>query len=497
MKKILIYICLGLLPILLPACMEDLGNYQYQEINEIDFEGIDSSYVAYQGEQFKIEPNLAFTLDESDNPENYEYEWFLQKPGALPNDKEKFLSDQRVLDIQLSVAPGIYNGYYRVRDMTTGVQFATKFAMEVISSVYEGWMVMSDVNGKARLDMASRIEEDYMVIPDVLNYTGSSLKLEGAPGMVFCYDYDPTLYGIYVTSEGTGTTKIDPDSFGWSEDLRLTYEATGTFPEDWRADQIYDRGGNSSLMLSEGKVYYYFRTYGIAYGVPINMVSGEAAPYTPSPFISVNPFFVADQSILFDEDNKRFLRHMGVNKEESDLMPNGTLFDYNIGMDLVYMGYNEYNGGEALAVLNDNGQYYIARIAQTFTTLQQVYFEAINVDGFDQAENFAVHPDFGFLFFNIGSKVYEYDLSTKVAYEMLDYGSKEVTHLEFYNLAFPRAHTADFEKQLMVASNDSSLPAESSGKLEFYNVPPVNGQITLDSELEGFGKIVSVAYRER
>ncbi|WP_200976047.1 PKD-like family lipoprotein [Echinicola sp. 20G] len=497
MKKILIYIFLGLLPVALPACMEDLGSYDYTEINEIDFEGIDSSYVAYQGEQFKIEPNLIFTKDESDNPDNYEYEWFLHLPGALPGDKEKFLSDQRILDIPLSVAPGVYQGYYRVKDLTTGVKFATKFDIEVVSSVYEGWMVMSDINGQPRLDMASRIEEDYKVIPDVLSYTGSPLNLEGDPGLVFCYSFDPRQYGIYVSSGATGTTKIDPDTFGWSEDLRLTYEATGSFAEDWKADRIYDRGSNSSLLVSGGNVYYYYRTYGISYGVPINMVSGEAAPYTPSPYISVNPLFIVDQSILFDEDNKRFLRHTGVNSEESHLMPEGTLFDYNIGMDLKYMGYSEYNGGEAFAVLSDNSQFHIARITQTRNNIKQVYFEPVSVPGFDQADNFTVHPDFGYLFFNIGPKVYEYDLSTKVAHEMLDYGDKEITHLEFYNLAFPRTHTEDYERQLMVATNDSSLPAESSGKLEFYNVPPVNGQITLDSELEGFGKIVSVSYRER
>lgn len=496
MKKIIKYIYLSLLPVLLASCMEDLGNYDYHEINEVSID-LNDSYVAYQGEQFKIEPNLDFSLDKSGNPDNYEYEWFLHNPTALAGDKEKFLSDERILDIQLSVAPGVYKGYYRVRDKETGVQVSTRFDLEVVSSVYEGWMVMSDVNGKARLDMASRIEGEYLVIPDILAYTGSQLKLEGAPGSVFCYEYDRTMYGIYVTSEVTGTTKIDPDTFDWSEDLRLTYEATGSFPVDWKADKMYNKGKRSALTISNGSMYYCFYDFGVGYGVPINMVVGEAAPYTISQYASVDHTVGVDQTILFDEDNKRFLRHMGLSSEESTLMPEGTLFDYNIGMDLVYMGHSDYNGGEAFAVLNDNGKYYIARIAQQKNSLNQVYFETVNVPGFEQAENFTVHPDFGYLFFNIGAKVYEYDLSSMVAHEMLDYGNKSISHLEFYDLESSREHTADFERQLMVATNDSSLPAESSGKLEFYTVPPVNGQITLDSELEGFGKIVSISYRER
>ncbi|UZD21138.1 PKD-like family lipoprotein [Algoriphagus halophytocola] len=490
MRKVIIYICLLALPILTTSCYEDLGNYQYNDINEVSVNGIDSSYVAYQGENFKIKPELNFTLDQSGELEKYEYEWVLMNTGGLDTDREKVLSHEKDLDVELQVAPGKYDAHYKVFDKDTGVEFYWDFKVEVKSIVYEGWIVMSDVGGEARLDMASLIEDEYQVFPDVLSYIGSSLQLQGAPGLVYCYYYDPTLYGIYATSEGTGTTKIDPETFDWSEDLRLSYEAISNFPTNLNADKLYAKGGYSSFMIKDNNVYYYYRTYQVKYGAPINKVANEPNTFTASEFIAVEPSS-SGHSILFDEDNKRFVRHLGANNLEVAVMPNNAkLFDYNIGMDLVYMSYSRYNNGEALAILNDGETFHIARMQQRVRNINQVYYEEISVPGFEQAENFAVQPDFGYLFFNIGTKVYEYDLSTKVAHEMLDMVGREITHMEFNS-------SSPVSSQLVVAVNDPTKPEGSTGSLEFYEIPAVNGQIVFDSKLEGFGKITGITYRSR
>ncbi|WP_200976056.1 PKD-like family lipoprotein [Echinicola sp. 20G] len=490
MKKIIIYICLLALPVLMTSCYEDLGNYEYTDINEIGIKGIDSSYVAYQGRIFQIQPELSFTLDQAGDPEHYEYEWVLHRVGGLVGDKEKILGYEKDLNVDLTVPPGEYDAHYRVLDKETGVEFFWDFKVEVKSSVYEGWLVMSDVAGEARLDMASLIEEEYEVIPDVLGYTGSSLHLEGAPGLVYCYGYDPTLYGVYVTSEGTGTTKIDPETFDWSEDLRLSYEAIANFPAKLNADKIYSKGGYVSFMVKDNNIYYYYRTYQVKYGAPVNKVANESTSFKASEFVSAGPGSIT-HSVFFDEDNKRFLRHLGANNLEAAVMPNNaTLFDYNIGMDLVFMTYTTYNNGEAFAILKDGTTYHIARMLQRNRNIRQVYFEEISVPGFEQAENFAIQPDFGYLFFNIGSKIYEYDVSSKVAHEMLDMAGREITHMEFNS-------SSPVGSQLIVALNDPSKPEGSTGSLEFYEVPAVNGQIVFDSKLEGFGKITGIAYRSR
>ncbi|MBD8487748.1 hypothetical protein IFO69_03200 [Echinicola sp. CAU 1574] len=487
MKRVIIYLCLLALPILITSCYEDLGNYEYVDINEVGVTGIDSSYVAYQGENFKIEPDLAFTLDESGDLESYEYEWVLIKPFTTV---KEILSNGKDLDVDLKVPPGEYDAYYRVLDKTSGVEFITDFKVEVKSAVYEGWIVMSDVGGEARLDMASLIDEEYMVIPDVLRYTGSSLELEGAPGLVYCYGYDPSLYGIYVTSEGTGTTKVDPESFDWSEDLRLSYEGISDFPEKMKADRIYQKRGSHAYMVSDHNIYYYYRSYQVSYGAPINKVTGETETFTASEYISAEPNSTG-HSIFFDEDNKRFVRHLSLNNLESATMPNNaTLFDYNIGMDLVYMTYTTYNNGEAFAILNDGATYHIAKMLQRNRNIRQVYFEEISVPGFEQAENFAIQPDYGYLFFNIGNKVYEYDVVTKTAIEMLDMADREITHMEFNS-------DSPVGSQLIVGVNDPSKPAGSTGSLEFYEVPSVNGQIVFNSKLEGFGKITGITFRRR
>ncbi|UMB52503.1 PKD-like family lipoprotein [Lutibacter sp. A64] len=424
----------------------------------------------------------------------------MTKGNVLAADRQKDLATTKNLQLDaLSIPPASYEVFYRVTDKNTGIQWSTSFNLNVESTIYQGWLIMNDVNGTARLDMISKLTDDELIMHDVLALSGSSLVLEGAPGNVYCYPYDPTFYGIYVTSEETGTTKIHPETFDWETEYYLSFEMLSSVPTDFKADFIKMLPfGSESLMYKDGNYYYYLRVYQYRYGVPINIVDGEVNTFKASPYVGTAG--VMGESILYDEDNKRFVRHPWASLK-SNVFPEGTLFDYNIDMDLVFMDRTEYNGGEVFAILKDNpsNKLYLARMSSGFFgNISQRYFEEIPTEIAEDmalAEHFAISPQFGYLFYNVGSKIYEYDFGIKQSKLMIDKGTEEITQLKFSKFSYPNNEPQSlYTNQLLVASYNSG---ESNGTLEFYEVPPVNGDLILTESYDGFGKIVSTSFRER
>ncbi|WMI64129.1 PKD-like family lipoprotein [Aestuariibaculum sp. YM273] len=474
------------------SCSEDLGNYDYVDINQVEFEGIASNYTALFGEPFEIIPTLNYTKDGSADESRYSYEWVAYNETALQADQKWPLATTKNLQLEaLTVPPNDYNVRYLVTDVETGVQWSTSFKLNVESTISEGWMVLNDVNGVARLDMVSKVAGEYSPIYDVLDYANSSLTLEGAPVNVYCYAYDPQFYGIYVTTEGTGTTKIEPDTFDWKVEYYLSFEMLSDVPTDFGADFIERTGGNESVMYKDGNFYYYVRVYQYRYGVPINIVDGEVEPFKAAPFVgAVGQFRGAN--LYYDVEERRFLRQSW-GAQKCNVMPEGTLFDYNTGKDLLFMDGTSYNGGEVFAILKEPGleKLFLARMSSgIFGRINQVYYEEIPAEiaaDMAQADHFAVSPQFGYVFYNVGGKIYEYDFGLKQTKLMIDRGDEEVTVLKFQKLS-------PYSNSLLLATHGAGA---SSGKMSLYEVAPVNGDLVPLESYDGFGKIVSISYRDQ
>lgn len=475
--------------LILFSCSKDVGNYEYVDINEVEFVGFQEAYSAKLGEPFSITPDLKFTQDSSGAEDRYEYRWFVGGRSNLATTRNLTL-DPVTLD------PGDYKLVYEIKDIKTGVTWQKRVSLTVVSTIYEGWIVLNEIDGGSRMDMISLIDNTYTPIYDVLEYVNSSLELEGLPIQVINYEYDFGSYGVYVTTTGNGTTKVHPETFDWEETYRLSYEALANFPTDLGADRIVPIEPTASFMQKDGDVYYALGFFGTRYGIPINTLNGQS--FSTAPFIAPDDY---GYSVLYDETNQRFLRH-GFDDASLSEMPPGSLFDYNTGKDLLYMTKTTYNGGEVFALLNDPNsvELYLARITSTAAALSQIYYEkipdAIAMD-MVQSDHFAVNPDFGYLFYSLEGKVYEYDFALKTSKLMIERPGHEITVLAFdqnspSNLMDPSAE--NFRNKLIVGSYD---PSATEGTFELYNVPPVNGNLQLFEAFGGFGRIVSESYRQR
>jgi hypothetical protein len=480
------YVFLAILILGLAACYKDLGNYDYTEPNRVSINGIEEKYTAYQGSYLEIIPQLTFTEGKTGDSARYKYEWFSMKWGALVGDKRRDLGTNLSLRTKVALPTGTYNIYYRVTDTLTGIMWQKSFDLEVVSDIYEGWMVMAEVNGAPRLDMINKdkVTGAFKVLPDVLATVGSALTLKGKPLKVNCFRFSPlaTGYGIYLSTDKT-TDRIDAETFQYTSTLNIKYEMLSNVPETFAPHSFADAGGYRNFMMEGTDMYYYNYVNQIRYGLPINIMKGETVPFQVAPFIATST--LADATCLYDLTNKRFVRHVS-NDANCGPMPTGTLFDFNTGKDLVYMTFTAYDNGSIFAILHDQpaGKYYLARFVFG-NNIQQVYYEEMTATDMAQAKNFAVSPNLGYIFYSVGGKLYSYDMSLKASKLMIDKGNQSFTLLQF------RGNT------LMAGSVDPAKPEGANGTLESYNVQPIQGPLELVNSWSGIGKIISISYRTR
>ena len=495
LKYIKIQLVLSALLVLVCSCADDEGNYNYNQINEIKATGIEESYTAYTGEKLTIKPDLNATLDDNADPDRYTYEWVAVNTAKLVAESKTVIATTKNFDTELKLPPAKYTMYYLVKDKVTGVTWQHEpFTLNVVSAIYEGWMIIGDVNGKPRLDMISILPgvPTPRIITDVLDVAGSSLKLTGKAVDIECFNQPislPLIYGIYVTTTENGTARLDPDSFGWAQTQNLAYETVGgALPTNFGVDFMRSPNTGENLIYSKGDIYYFYRVLQIKYALPQNKLENETKTFYAAPFIAENGGSLGTP-VFYDQNGNRFVRYSTSKGSCSPMPPVGasdTTLDWNnTNSDLVYMTTSAFNQGENFAVLKNKttGKFNLLRFSKALA--QTYYKEILNAPDFDKATKFAVSPDSGYLFYAVGGKLYEYDNGTQSAKLMLDKGAEEITYINFDQRATDRS------KYLIVGSYGST------GKLELYVVPPVNGDLILLNKYEGLCKIVDVAYRRR
>lgn len=475
-----------LLALLLSACYKDQGNYDYTDPNRVLFAGIEDSYTAMQGEYFEIIPQLNFTDAAALDSARYTYEWISLKSGAVNLEKRKDLGKNLSLRMNMNLSAGKYEIIYRVLDKVTGIRWQKSFELEVVSNIYEGWMLMTDVNGKARLDMINKLNNQYTILTDVLTRTGSGLALQGKPVAVHCYRMNSlsTGYAIFLSTDKT-TERIDAETFQYKSTMNIKYEMVSNVPDDFAPSIFTPVTTVNSYMLEGTDAYYYEYVQNIRFGLPINILKGEAKTFRVAPFVATNNASL-NMAAFYDLDNKRFVRHVGSEGTMSLMPSTDTLFDYNTGKDLVYMTFTPFANGNVFAILRDpvDAKYFLARFSLG-TNVKQVDYDEMTATDIDKASFFAVSPDFGYIFYTVGGKLYSYNTSDMVSKLMLDKGNETFTQLRFRN------------GDLVAATVDPAKPEGANGTLSVYTVQPVQGPLTLQNSWSGLGKIVSIAYRSR
>lgn len=482
------------------ACYEDLGSYDYHDVNAVTISDLDSAYSVVMFNELSIDPTLTFTEADADDLSRYTFEWFVVDLTNTTLGERNTLSTEKTLAVSINLAPATYDAYFVVVDTETDVEFVTSFSLTVETEIAQGWMVLTDVSGEARLDMVSYFDGAYGVINDVLGYASSSLTLSGEPVNVTCVPRGTDFYGIYISTTGNGTTRIHPETFDWETTYQVSYEMVDlSLPEDFLAETftpVYTTSKltttNTCFAYNDGNIYWgssYF------YAVPLNIAEDEASTFHASKYLAR----IYSDGYVFDEDNRRIL-HQQSNAYSLDELEEGDYFDFNdIGMDLVFMAPNWYNDGVIFAIFKDpsSGDYYSA--VWGYDAANQTHYGVMDATDIDQATHFGMSAEYGYIFYSVGGKLYEYDFSLNTSYLMLDVGSNQISYMScgsYFALGSKTSHVDD-QNKVIVGIYDPTGTAGSNGTLEVYSVQPVHGALELEQHYEGLGKIVDVSYRQR
>ncbi|POY38596.1 hypothetical protein C3K47_04160 [Solitalea longa] len=493
------------------SCQKDIGNYDYNSINKVEFGAINTenpnsnTIKALFAQRLVVKPELTFTEDAVGAEADYSYEWAYVKPNDVGAKEIKVFATTKNLDLVLPIAPGTYKAYYGVTDNKTGVKFRKEFSLEVVNEINEGWLLMTDVNGNARVDMIAKgLTDEFSVVKDLLASTGSGLQLNGKPVMIYSYDTGPFSgpginlpYAIYVGTDKS-TDRLSPETFKWLSAYNIKNEIFGNpVPADFHADLVKKAGFWRSYMISNGDAYLYDRNNMARFSVPINYIDAEKKPFKIAPFIGNDEAadFALEPAIFYDVTNKRFIRHSGVGSCTLIPDPANKLFSFTTGKDLIYMEKVPFNGGEVFSILKDPGtlKQYLARFSAA-NNIQSYYDEIVATD-FDKAQHITVSPDLGYIFYSVDGKLYEYDMSLKTTKLMFDKGAQKISLIKFE--AYHNYIKYTTRSKLIVCSYDPSLAEGVNGKMERFTVPTGNGNLVLFDSYSGFGKVVSLHYRER
>ena len=519
---------------LLTACDDDLGNYTYHDINEVSFldpeTGTSYTRIAYV-DSLNITPQIESTLSKDES--NYEFEWKFLPAGKDFSDIDDIdatvVSRERNLKMFVTLSAGDYSAFYTITDKNTGIKWINRFNLTVKSLTGEGWMILSDSNGKPRMDMIfNSTEDDDIVAHDIwadCEYdAGKPIRL------IYNYHLNETA-SLLVTDKGTYHLDKTDLHFGDDNNLKWRFGAT---PESISVvasgmSQAYSAQSVWAIIDDNSDLYMLNRSEsGSVFEYPINSIDGKQ-PFKAAPFIGIS--YDSNYSggsygciplVLYDATNRQFLNLKGGESYPSVMTFTGTeLFPAKTGYDLVHMESTRGAGltGCIYAILKDpnssrhffceikpcakviSAQYWWENDTYQEYNKQNRYGEILG-EGLENATKFACHYLYPYVFYVSGNSIYQFDMGhpDQVAQKVLSFPGEQIKVMRFNPFVGYIAY-ADWERergyQLIVGTTVDGEPDDKCGVMRVYNVPNLMEPLVLKKEFKDLGKIIDIVYKEQ
>lgn len=523
----------------LNACYKPTTNYDFHDINEIRVDSFGSYLEVVQFDTLTVTPHITASMDPSvlDDTTRYTYEWLAGKPGVTYTAHQ--LGNKRNLKVRLNIPVGSYRLYFTMKDKLTGqIANMRSVRLDVTSKTFEGWLILSDVQGNAALDFVNwNSNGTKTIVRNLLDNSPDLPKpLKGPRNVAYVYCPNPNIVPTPTHNASAGTLDrewiyVTTDQGAWK--FRNDYLTTQwrwnsfrecLFPVDSSSFKPaffgtnsggYATNGNLLMTMPNGDIYE--RTWTAWYVIKSNQVQGEANSFRAAPFIG-KYYTSSGNTVLFDMDKKRFVR-TSPGSFFCTTIPNPATdpkFDFsNVGMDMLYMRTSPY--GLTFAVMKDAaGDIWLLTFDARSTVVQDKKVKLTGTD-IKLAEAFTVDKNYGTLFYKVGNKLYatHKDLPD-VSYEILNTGSRQISFVDQHIFTINRGQGANggyinggaatpgnpqdyVANYLAIGTYDPADP-KTTGKLElYYPTDFMNGHaaLTKKDEYGGFGKIVSVSFRER
>lgn len=523
MKRYLFYVLVGWW--MFASCFDDKGNYDYSEINELSISGLgrDTVYslMAYV-DTLRLQPDITSSLGKSES--EYEYEWKLIPNGidiSEVKDGEDFVIGREKNLEWLTVAnAGIYDGFYVVTDKSTGVTYRERFSVLLTTMMTEGWLVLCETGGEARLDMVFNKNATEDII--ARNLWGDQDFSLGKPlKFLPCWFRNKHSRMLLVLEKGT--YEIDKYDMHVGEDTDFKW-SFGIVPEVVnlqmaKFSQRCTRGQDRwTLVTDGGDVYSEIAVNGVGFfGYPINFINGkrfEAAPFVGVMNRWVMGNFTRDPVpvMLYDATNRQF-----VNIKQEDSYPTvmqftgEKKFDAQTGKDFVAgeSTFTSLGNGVNWVVLKDPNtkKYYVYGIFMGYDEKnEQWFYEEIKGPGLENATQFAFSNNYNHIYYLSNNAIYVFDVDypDEGARQVLTFPGEEIKVIKFVPFVSNNSWgaTDSWQRQrgwrLVVGTTVNGMDESECGIMRTYDTPRDlrNGKFVLHKKHDKLGNIVDITYKE-
>ena len=499
------------------ACSQDLGNYDYIDLEEPVVSGLEDQEV-FTLSRLKLAPKIEggdFVDTE------YTFEWMVLDQNSSA--EAVIIGTERNLDYEVTLAPGAYTLYFTITEIKTGLYWRKEINLTVSSSMSEGWMVLCTDEGRARLDIVSATTGETMT--DVLKGNGMP-QMNGPRKIQWLSDKTDAASPYYLLTDD-GATRLGRDAFEWKREYDFDYEVA---VQEKLIPHSITTGGFGKVIVS-GTDAHYCEVMGIdgLYGSAVNK------GFAVAPFVGANVLATqvyAAVYLLYDTDNKRFVSYCPLlaTNDLGNLNPVagmdemgqiaegmapgsgvvGNAFkDWPEGMECVYIENTRYDPGNAkmgltYALMNDGTSCHlygiqlgdILRYADCTYVLGKGYYGDLSLcrNILDPSALYAFSSLKSCMYYAVNGSVYRVNLSEDSLKEELQFSlpGETITCLKF-NL-YQKSENMQKSYDLIVGSikNGKGIlrvyeGRESGGN--FKGVEPVT--------YTGFAEIVDVTYKER
>ncbi|MBL1409431.1 PKD-like family lipoprotein [Sphingobacterium faecale] len=502
---------------LFSSCYKDKGNYNYSAANVLEIGNIpDQIHVLGNVDTLKITPTIKSALEGEILGDNKNYSFTYAIDGSVKAGDLSYVAIDSTypkdLNYFIKLAPKIYDVNFVVKDNRTGLETLKPFKLNVASAVSEGWMVLCNegASERVRLDMIAVVSPTRSVQAFDLTASNGLPPITQGGRLIFLYDTQ-TRAKIGILTKSDGGYNLTNSTLSSGPSYNMLYEfgnkSANCMPQNIQATS----SGYHVAVDGDNDVYtLYMYVAGPIYQFPVNTLTGNRkAEFKVSPYIAADPkpSNGSNSVLAYDITNKQFVNWSSGRNTMMATMENPSsnkLFDYKTGKNLVYMDATLYGNSRAYAILEKDNKYSLYGIsfipASPVGLFEQSYYAELNIPEIEKAHSFAFHSTLPYMFYAAGSKLYQYDIVSRQNKVIKDFGDENISMLKFnlfkYTVKGKTQEYYDQQYQLIVGLENKQLPAESCGKVQFYEVPPLNADLTLIKEYKGFAKVKDVTYKE-
>lgn len=470
------------------GCYKDKGNYEILE-DKINSSSVVRSFNTILGDTLYVEPQINWKYPEEDTL-GFDFEWVLI---------DSVISNKRELKYVVKGETGVYPLFLHIRESETGIKYRYRYNLSVNTPYQEGWLILTKDEQGGDLNFVRKdivdSESRYASFKNI--YSQNYNDILGSQPIKLISEIFPSL----TTDEVLVIQKNKESVFLNGMDFSKVNYLENLLPEVIKNENIQpidyrDYSSTNYLLLENGDLLWKINSVvyggvheGKFFSSPMYFSNGNSiSTMVHKIFYNLSKFI-----LMFDDLNYRFLgvyfsTDVGpalgsklMVKDATEPPENFVNLNNMDGYELIYSG-DYVSGNNFVNIIKESatGKFYY----QTFTTRLMIREDAIHISEHHQEEfsgSQYINDDSVFLrirknsylFFSSGSRLYYYDVNTKLTKLYFDFKSGDIRKIVSNNngnelgvgLSSGEFHVCDLKNETLA----KPIPGEGGGLLYSVN----------------------------